>query len=121
MCALILLGGVDSSDAYVTDTVSTNDLLESILLSVLEIVVFARIFLKELLAERNEVLAEAILEQCRNYEIEGDKGWLDNLFSRKDIGDKSTGAVYAPGSVVGKPEDGKTIAAVLGLAHCNGI
>lgn len=122
VCVLILLGGVDSSDAYnVADTVSTTDLLESLLLSVLETVVFARIFLKELLAERNEVLADSILEQCRNYEGDGGKGWLDNLFWRNYVGDKSTGAVYAPDSVVGKAEDGKTVVAVLGLAHCNGI
>jgi hypothetical protein len=39
----------------------------------------------------------------------------------RDI-DKSTGSVYAPGSVRGKLEDGeKVVVAVLGLAHCNGI
>jgi hypothetical protein len=59
--ALILLGGVDSSDAYVADSASATDILESILLSVLETVVFARIFLKELLAERNEILAANIV------------------------------------------------------------
>lgn len=120
--ALILLGGVDSSDAYVADTVSATDIFESLFLSALETVIFARIFLKELLADRNEILAMNILEQCRNYEAdESSSGWLDKLFQTND-GDKSSGAVYAPGSVVGKPEDdGKVVVAVLGLAHCNGI
>mmetsp|Transcript_18248 Transcript_18248/g.43906 ORF Transcript_18248/g.43906 Transcript_18248/m.43906 type:complete len:358 (-) Transcript_18248:102-1175(-) len=120
--ALILLGGVDSSDAFVADTASTTDILESIFLSGLETVIFARIFLKELLAERNEILATNILEQCRNYGAdESSSGWLDTFFKTEN-GDKSSGAVYAPGSVVGKPEDdGKVVVAVLGLAHCNGI
>jgi len=119
--ALIILGDVDSSNALSTDTVSTTDLVESLLFSILETAIFARIFLKELLAERNVVLADSILEQCRNYETESTSGWLDKLFQADGAGDKSTGAVYAPGSVVGKPEDGKTVVAVLGLAHCNGI
>mmetsp|Transcript_24865 Transcript_24865/g.44751 ORF Transcript_24865/g.44751 Transcript_24865/m.44751 type:complete len:358 (+) Transcript_24865:221-1294(+) len=118
---LIILGGVDSSDAYVADSASATDLLQSLSISILETVIFARIFLKELLADRNEVLAESILEQCRNYEAESSSGWLEKLFQTNNNGDKSTGAIYAPGSVVGKPEDGKTVVAVLGLAHCNGI
>ena len=47
---------------------------------------------------------------------------MDRLFFREDNNDKSTSAVYAPGSVVGKSEAGeKVVVAVLGLAHCNGI
>mmetsp|Transcript_29646 Transcript_29646/g.62444 ORF Transcript_29646/g.62444 Transcript_29646/m.62444 type:complete len:358 (-) Transcript_29646:153-1226(-) len=117
--ALILLGGADSSDAYFTDTGSTTDLVESLVLSILETAIFARIFLRELLADRNVVLAESILEQCRNYEAGSSGGWLEQFFPT--TGDRSTGAVYAPDSVVGKPEDGKTVVAILGLAHCNGI
>lgn len=61
------------------------------------------------------------LEQCRNYDAQNtNNGWLDKLFSSS--GDKSNDAVYAPGSVIGKPESGgKVVVAVLGLAHCNGI
>ena len=61
ICTLILLGGVDSSDAYVNDSMTATDIFESLSLSVLETIVFARIFLKELLAERNEVLASNIV------------------------------------------------------------
>lgn len=121
--ALFLLGGVDSSEAYVGgDTVSTTEVLESLALSVLEVVIFGRIFLKELLQDRNVILADAILQQCRNYETASDDGnWLDKLLQTKSKGDRATGAVYAPDSVVGRPEGGKTVVAVLGLAHCNGI
>lgn len=120
--ALIYFGGVDSSDAYVADSASATDILGSVLISVLETVVFARIFLKELLAERNEILAANILEQCRNYDVQNSNGWFGNIFQLDRNVDKSTGAVYAPGSVTGKPEEGeKVVVAVLGLAHCNGI
>jgi len=67
--ALILLGGVDSSDAYVNDGMSATDIFESLSLSVLETVIFARIFLKELLAERNEVLASNIVSTEHCYSI----------------------------------------------------
>ena len=60
---MILLGGADA-DAYVTDSAaSTTDLLESLLFSLLETAVFARIFLKELLADRNVILAENIVSK----------------------------------------------------------
>lgn len=118
---LIALSSVESSNAITTaDSMSGTDLLGSFTFSALETVIFARIFLKELLADRNEVLAENILEQCRNYEVNSSSGWLDKLFQSQ--GDKSQGAIYAPDSVVGKAEgDGKVVVAVLGLAHCNGI
>jgi len=117
---LILLGGADSSDAYVGDTASATDILESLVLSTLEFVIFGRIFLKELLQDRNVILADSILEQCRNYDgTGGGGGWLDALL--RTGGDRATGAVYAPDSIAGRPERGKTVVAVLGLAHCNGI
>ena len=60
---MILLGGADA-DAFVTDSApSTTDLLESLLFSLLETAVFARIFLKELLADRNVILAENIVSK----------------------------------------------------------
>mmetsp|Transcript_13109 Transcript_13109/g.28477 ORF Transcript_13109/g.28477 Transcript_13109/m.28477 type:complete len:358 (+) Transcript_13109:140-1213(+) len=122
LTVLVLLSGPDSSDAYVADSASTTDIIESLGFSALETVIFARIFLKELLADRNEILATNILEQCQNYKVESSSSWLDKLFQTGSKTDKSTGATYAPGSVVGTPEDGgKTVVAVLGLAHLNGI
>ena len=144
--ALLFFSFVGDADALTAnDSVSTTDLAESLLFSILETVVFARIFLKELLADRNTVLAENIvsmksffllcglyivshssrlygkLEQCRNYETVTDISWLDKLFNAENSDDKSNNAVYAPNSVSGKPEEGKVVVAVLGLAHLNGI
>lgn len=125
LTALVVFGGPDSSDAWSDESLTNTELAESILFTVLETVIFARIFLKELLADRNEILAANIVEQCRNYEAAGTSGnWFGNLFQSSSNVDKSTGATYAPGSVVGaKSEDGgrKTVVAVLGLAHLNGI
>eukprot|EP01082_Thalassiosira_pseudonana_P003129 g2565.t1 g2565 contig12:370233-371324(-) len=116
---LVLSGGEVSNASWLDEPASTSDMLVSLLVSFLETVVFARVFLKELLAERNEVLAVNILEQCKNYQSQSNKnGWM-NLF--KSNSDKANGAIYARESVVGKPEEGKTVVAVLGLAHCNGI
>jgi hypothetical protein len=54
--------------------------------------------------------------------VQNSNGWFGNIFQLDRNVDKSTGAVYAPGSVTGKPEEGeKVVVAVLGLAHCNGI
>jgi len=121
---LLVLGNADSSNAYAGDGVGTVDLLESLLVSALETAIFARVFLKELLQDRNVVLAEAILAQCRNYETKSrDASWLDRLYRMNGgNGDRAAGAIYAPDSVAGRPENnGKTVVAVLGLAHCNGI
>jgi pheromone shutdown protein TraB len=117
---LVLLGGSEASDAssFLSTPESASDLFVSMFISFVETVIFARIFLKELLAERNDVLAMNILEQCKNYKSDNDRGWA-SLFLTKN--EKSIGTIYARGSVAGKPEEGKTVVAVLGLAHCNGI
>ena len=117
LCFLILFGG---DDANALSDLTPTDLAESLFFSALETVIFARIFLKELLAERNEILAQNIFEQCRNYSAEKGSVW-DKLLFQQPAGDKSEGAIYAPDSVVGKQEEGKVVVAVLGLAHCNGI
>mmetsp|Transcript_11139 Transcript_11139/g.22810 ORF Transcript_11139/g.22810 Transcript_11139/m.22810 type:complete len:391 (+) Transcript_11139:121-1293(+) len=122
LSVLVLLSGDEASaNSLANEELGLPDMLVSLLVSALETVVFARIFLKELLAERNEVLAFNILEQCRNYQSKEERSpWI--FFPAADEqSDKSTGAVYAPGSVTAKPEEGKVVVAVLGLAHCNGI
>jgi hypothetical protein len=116
----VLFGAGDDAIALGGD-ISPTDLAESLFLSALETVIFARIFLKELLANRNEILAENIFEQCRNY-AQPEKGSVWDKLLFQSAGDKSNGAIYAPGSVVGNSaEEGKVVVAVLGLAHCNGI
>jgi pheromone shutdown protein TraB len=115
-----LLFWVDSSSASTTkaammgkDT-SFSDLIPSLMGSALEILFFSRIFLKELLAERNRVLARNILEQCRYYESQ--PTWKRLTFRK--LSETST---YAQFSVRPRYESEKTVVAVLGMAHCNGI
>jgi len=117
---LLVLGSIEDANAA-TDAMSTTDLAESLTVSVLETAVFARVFLKELLSERNDVLANNIYQQCLNYQSTAEANWLDKIFSPQTTGDRAANAVYAPDSVVATPSEGKTVVAVLGLAHCNGI
>lgn len=108
------------TDGASIEPVSTADLVASLAGSTLEIVLLARIFLKELLAERNLVLARNILEQCRYYQRQPQwqQGWLLNSWRRR-----SSQATYAEGSVRPHYDSSseKTVVAVLGMAHCNGI
>ena len=121
------------------------DWLASLVVAALEVVVFSRVFAKELLAERNVVLAKNILQQCQYYSkteagstSSGSAGtngpWWDQLFSSVSLPGSASPAtnfvmeedevVYVPEGPIGKPErDGKdkTVVAVLGMAHCNGI
>ena len=118
---LLVLGSIEEDANAATDAMSTTDLAESLTVSVLETAVFARVFLKELLSERNDVLANNIYQQCLNYQSTAEANWLDKIFSPQTTGDRAANAVYAPDSVVATPSEGKTVVAVLGLAHCNGI
>lgn len=113
-----LLFWADSSSAATinaNEVVSTSDLALSLVGSLLETLVFARIFLKELLVERNQVLAKQILEQCRYYQP---RPVWKRLLRRQ-----STDTVYAEGSPLPAwdASSGKVVVAVLGMAHCNGI
>ena len=107
---LALLFWTESSSAatgmdMANEPVSLVDLTVSLVGSALEIVLFARIFLKELLAERNQVLARNILEQCQTYQKDKEPQWKRwfGLGASSDMSEK------------------KTVVAVLGMAHCNGI
>lgn len=109
--------------------------------AVLETVVFARVLLKPLLADRNVVLAENILQQCKLYTAGTDpsslsktkKGanwfwFLTNNEEKETNADQSTpnNIVYAAGSSLANtqvPDNGteKVVVAVLGMAHLNGV
>lgn len=107
-------------------TLTAGDLAGQLVGSLLETLLFARIFLKELLAERNEVLAKNILEQCRLQQRKEQKPVWQRFWksSRGDASSSSINSdvVYAPLSVAPALErDEKTVVAVLGMAHCNGI
>ena len=99
-------------------------LLENLLTSVL----LARLLLKELLVERNQVLARNILEQCRLQQVIPPPPSASPLFSRRstiphDPAVVDTGTtVYAPLSVrpIAEGQE-KVVVAVMGMAHCNGV
>jgi len=89
-----------------------SDYVSSIGITLLETALFSRVIVKEVLAERNTVLAKSILEQCRLYTSE-------TIVKNDPLLSES---VYAPGCIpTTGDEEGKTVVAVLGMAHCNGI
>eukprot|EP00540_Astrosyne_radiata_P005008 CAMPEP_0116828510 /NCGR_PEP_ID=MMETSP0418-20121206/3691_1 /TAXON_ID=1158023 /ORGANISM="Astrosyne radiata, Strain 13vi08-1A" /LENGTH=260 /DNA_ID=CAMNT_0004457397 /DNA_START=375 /DNA_END=1157 /DNA_ORIENTATION=+ len=98
----------------------------TLVLTFLEIILLTRIFVKELLAERNEVLARNILMECKRY-VQGKKKevwWQSLALPVKDQETKTSypPVVYVPESVA-FPKDmkNKVVVAVLGMAHCNGV
>ena len=131
MILFAVLFGVDSSGAAVNDVAASteplalSDLLLSLGGSVLEIIIFARIFLQVLLAERNQILASNIVAQCRYYQAQPSwQQWWKNTF----CSNKPSAVSYAEGSVTPRYETsareqkgGKVVVAILGMAHCNGI
>jgi hypothetical protein len=116
-----------------------SDWIGSFSFAALETAVFARLFLKPLLAVRNEVLAKSILDQCKLYAQTGTggknqpkktMGWLDNFLPKKNTSPTSTTSnfatdvIYVPASPVANTmldQEDRVVVAVLGMAHCNGI
>eukprot|EP00977_Amphora_coffeiformis_P000002 scaffold5_cov169-Amphora_coffeaeformis.AAC.2 len=118
-----------SMDSLATGEASATDLAVSLLISFLETAFIARIFLKPMLADRNVVLAQNILEQCKVYRR---KNWWDSPFfpnRNNQPLEKSGGLeiVYAPESIAAgvsttnRGNSAKVVVAILGMAHCNGI
>ncbi|VEU44202.1 unnamed protein product [Pseudo-nitzschia multistriata] len=122
-----------------------KDYVLSVGIAVLETVLFARLLLKPLLADRNEILARSVLDQCALYATNGkaagnSNNWLSRLisspptFGEQALGEREpeVGIVYVPGTDpetlmngdYDSPEPGdkeKVVVAVLGMAHCNGV
>lgn len=127
--ALSFLDDPTSLESLMADnSISVTDWLLSIGFAVVETAVFARLLLKPLLAERNEILAKSILEQCKIYAPSNKEpsrsfpvlDWF-GLSARDPIIAPAT-TVYAPGSpLVASEKSEKVVVAVLGMAHCNGI
>lgn len=134
---------LDASDQSMTFVdASLEEQISSILLSLtlvfLEFIFFGRLLIQVLLAERNEIIAANILEQCRVYSNQNTEKNGDSIissFTKLVFGnevnmstplqgiDKSK---YVPECVEDgflQNEDGneKVVVAVLGMAHCNGI
>ena len=138
-------GGGEGAFADATIQEQILNVVASLSFAGLEFAVFARIMVQVLLAERNEILAQNILRQCRIYSKDvsndNDNGsdystFLDffSFFSGNKQQKKSENplfmegseTVYVPGSIQESAmvqDDGeeKVVVAVLGMAHCNGI
>eukprot|EP00980_Cylindrotheca_fusiformis_P006668 scaffold1391_cov123-Cylindrotheca_fusiformis.AAC.6 len=149
LLGLLALNYLDDSSSAVDAAVLTNqvplfDWLVSFGLSALETTVFARLLLKPLLAERNEILAQSILDQCRLLATTTQEpkptSWFEkamqqtlaissNKQPRSSREATITGEheiIYAPGSHATIPagagnNDDQAVVAILGMAHCNGI
>lgn len=122
----------DAATLVTVDQMTITDWMGSLAFSAVEVALFARIFLKELLAERNKLLARNILEQCKLYSTKKArrvKMGTDSLSPLSWFGSRKKeeafevvyvkeSAVQMPGDVI---TDDMTVVAVLGMAHCNGI
>lgn len=105
-----------------------GDWIGSLGFAALETAVFARVLLKELLADRNEIIARNILSQCKLYAQPNKSQWWNVLpfvsNNKNNKNEKDSDVIYVDGSNVDNAETGvkeKAIVAVLGMAHCNGI
>jgi hypothetical protein len=138
--AALLIGedsnAVQESSMSITNNYPISDWIGSLSFAALETAVFARLFLKPLLAVRNEVLAKSILDQCKLYaqgtQAKKSTGWFDNFLPKKNASPMSTTSnaatdiIYVPGSPVATTvsmsnQEDRVVVAVLGMAHCNGI
>ena len=95
-----------------------QDILYSALAVLLEFAVLGRIFLVPILAERNEVLAESILTECRREKLRQNQ--------QEDISGRAVVAVlglHTVPSLSSPPSISLFFLSILlvGMAHCNGI
>ncbi|KAL3930393.1 MAG: hypothetical protein SGBAC_011785 [Bacillariaceae sp.] len=144
-----MLGGGMSSTRYAMDAMQNNDVpftdwILSVSIAILETVFFARAFLKPLLAERNEVLAKSILDQCQllvgtsvaNNPTKATSNAWSLPWPFAEQGQVQSNAavleqedsceiVYASGSsadvLASASGNDQTVVAILGMAHVNGI
>eukprot|EP00541_Cyclophora_tenuis_P015512 CAMPEP_0116558700 /NCGR_PEP_ID=MMETSP0397-20121206/9965_1 /TAXON_ID=216820 /ORGANISM="Cyclophora tenuis, Strain ECT3854" /LENGTH=157 /DNA_ID=CAMNT_0004084345 /DNA_START=213 /DNA_END=686 /DNA_ORIENTATION=+ len=137
------IGGVDVSSLVE----QILDFFVSLAISGFEVIFFSRLLFGELLAARNKVLARNILQQCQYYTTttttnDDDNNnnvptlpWWQSLFNDNNNNNNNNNnegsrgpmrpgkIIYVPDSVKPTMNDGsgKTVVAVLGMAHCNGI
>ena len=129
--ALSFLDDPTSLEALVSnESIPFSDWVLSFTFAFLETAVFARLLLKPLLADRNEILAQSILDQCRMYANKpqiatSPTNWFGVFSKAANVPTRmeTSTTMYAPGSSSVRPDDGpdKVVVAVLGMAHCNGI
>ena len=139
LLALSLTQVGDSS--FVEDTLlgKTGEILTSVGTFTIEIALIARVFLVALLDERNQIIADNILKQCRvassitaisplSKQGGGVIGTSSSLF--QDILKKFSGSTQPEKSMQINLMNGentndisspKVVVAILGMAHCNGV
>ena len=113
--------------------------MASILFAAIELIIFGKLLIQVLLAERNEIIAKNILAQCQQYSQSYNRRSktmfpifqiLDQTRKKNDL--ISGGATYVPGTiqddvlktkndVIKDNNNEKVVVAILGMAHCNGI
>ncbi|CAB9515247.1 expressed unknown protein [Seminavis robusta] len=137
LTVLFLLDQEADATMVTVDEMTTGDWAGSLGVSLAEIALFGRVFLKELLAQRNVLLARNILEQCKMYQAGGQPRATKPSFwsmltgsttssSQAMNGDTMEEIIYVPGAIDSNNskndnQEGKAVVAVLGMAHCNGI
>ena len=116
-----------------------TSVVASILFAAIELIIFGKLLIQVLLAERNEIIAKNILDQCQQYSQSYNRR-SKTMFPIFQIFDQtrkkndliSGGATYVPGTiqddvlktkndVIKDNNNEKVVVAILGMAHCNGI
>jgi hypothetical protein len=92
------------------------DVLASSLAVVVETALLSRVFLVALLAERNDVIAENILAECRRIADEDRELELKERSKNGGVRNKRGSSTTTE-----VPRRSRAVVAVLGMAHCNGV
>jgi hypothetical protein len=144
LTALFLLNAEADATVVTLDQMTVGDWAGSLTVSLLEIALFGRVFLKELLADRNLLLARNILEQCRLYQATSSRnvqtsttiagrlssmGYILGQSSMQRPGPQADRVtldqiLYVDGPTnmaSSNDQRDKAVVAILGMAHCNGI
>mmetsp|Transcript_14507 Transcript_14507/g.16636 ORF Transcript_14507/g.16636 Transcript_14507/m.16636 type:complete len:368 (-) Transcript_14507:152-1255(-) len=127
--AVSAVNDVDVSSVPRETAATITDYISVVGVAALETIVFARLLLEPLLAQRNLVLAKSILDQCKLYSADNNKKsvGLFDFFMNNDKSEQLTSddIVYAAGSPrtndTSNGGNDKVVVAILGMAHCNGI
>jgi hypothetical protein len=120
MTALFLLNTEADATMVTLDQMTVGDWAGSLTVSLVEIALFGRVFLKELLADRNLLLARSILEQCKLYQATGNVQTAPTTAGRFSFVWNILGQSPTKMASSNDQQD-KAVVAVLGMAHCNGI
>jgi hypothetical protein len=140
-CVAVLSNPSEALAQSSTPDLTWYDVAASLGVATIETVVFARVILKEVLHDRNVVLADSILRQCRLYQRQQNRSNNKATSSGTKSALSPWSAFFSPSKAFATTVDDdhvvyvkssgtmtattggspKTVVAVLGMAHCNGI